>query len=390
MIILKRPPGDLFTFRQFASLTSKIKSPKDVLYIWSSVLEPTYEFGWWPEESVWRVETELDYRKILSNSIQSDLVVLGVKDHLTSNNFNYWKDSVPLIVYYLDSLFEFYSEKTFVLFTSVENLDYYIKRPNVRIIPWGGDITNHQREYQKLEPVLDKNLDSEHTFLSLNRNRRTHRAMLVSLLYGLDIQKSGLISCMFKDTVDDLFEFTDWKVSDNSVYLKGFDILKNTALSINDSPEIYPNKANDNVSNFKNKLIPYYQNTFVEIVAETSYTEACYNLTEKTLNNIYGCCFPILLCSPGTVDFLRSMGLDMFDDIVDHGYDTIEDPTQRLEYAILKNKELLTNNNRTKQLWIQNKDRFEKNVDFCREQLYNYYSKRSTDLFNKIINDYNL
>jgi len=388
--ILKRPPGDVFTFRQFVTLTSQIKLPKDTIYLWSAVLDPTYEFGWWPEEGVWKVETELDYRLRLTELIKSNLVVIGVKDHLTSNDYNYWEHSMPAIVNYLNSLFEFYSDKQFILFTSVEQLDYYIKRPNVKIIPWGGDITNHQREYQKLEPVLDKNLDSKYTFLSLNRNKRAHRAMLVSLLHGLKIQNSGLISCMFKDSIEDLFEYTKWKVSNKDLYLKGFKTFKSTSLLINDDPKIYNNNNNDNTSNFKNKLANYYKDTFVEIICETSYTEACYNLTEKTLNSIYGCSFPILLCSKGSVEFLRSMGLDMFDDVIDHSYDTIHDPAERLECAILKNKEILTNNKRTKDLWIKNQNRFKNNIDFCRERLYNFYNTRSNDLFKEILHDYNI
>lgn len=77
----------------------------------------------------------------------------------------------------------------------------------------------------------------------------------------------------------------------------------------------------------------------------------------------------------------------MFDDIVDHGYDTIDDPAKRLEYAITQNKELLTNNTRTKALWIKNKARFENNVDFCRERLYNYYSDRARKMLDGIISD---
>ena len=390
MSILKRSPGDDFTFRLFFELASKLPFPKDLIYVWSCVLDPIYEHGSWPKEGVWVKETELDYRTHLANSIKSDLVVIGVKDHLTSGDFNYLGQRPPIIAEYLNDLFKFYSSKQFIMLTSVENAQAYITSPNVKIVPWGGDITNHQRQYQKLQPVLDKNLDSTYTFLSLNRNKRAHRAMLVSLLHGLGIQDAGLISCMFKDSIDDLFEYTNWEVSNTDVYLKGFDVLKSVDLSINDSLEIYHNNNNDNVSNFKSKLSQYYQDTFVEIVAETSYTEACYNLTEKTLNSIYGCCFPILLCSPGTVALLREIGLDMFDDIVDHSYDTILDPAERLECAILKNSELLINNSRTKHLWIQNKSRFEKNVDFCRERLYNYYVERSKNTLKEVINDYNV
>ena len=116
MNILKRPPGDVFTFRQFVALTSQLKASKDAIYLWSAVLDPTYKYGWWPEEDIWEVETELDYRLRLTELIKSDLVVLGVKDHLTSGNYDYWGQSMPTMVSYLDSLFEFYSDKQFILF----------------------------------------------------------------------------------------------------------------------------------------------------------------------------------------------------------------------------------------------------------------------------------
>ena len=383
MSILKRPPGDLFTFRLFFSLTSTLKIPHDKIYVWSAVLDPTYNMRYGDED--WQVDTELVYRKAMIEDIKSDLIILGIKDHLTSGDFNYWNDTKPIMVSYLYDLFEYYKDKKFILFTSVEGLEQYIDRPNVNIIPWGGDITNHQREYTKLEPILEKNLNSKHTFLSLNRNKRAHRAMLVSLLHGLEIQNSGLISCMFKDKIDDLLDYTKWKVNDPMLYDKGWYDLKNSVSLLNDSNDIYVNNNNDNVSNFKNKLSNYYKETFVEIISETSYTEACYNLTEKTLNSIYGCSFPILLCSKGSVDFLRSIGLDVFDDIVDHSYDNIEDPANRLECAISKNIELLTDNQKTKSLWIQNTHRFKNNIDFCRKELYNYFSDRSKNMFYEVI-----
>lgn len=399
MIILKRPPGDSFTFRLFVDLASKIKSPKSSIYLWSAVLDPTYSlksnlaipnYIEQPvDDSIWYFETELYYRDRIAEGIKSDLVILGIKDHLTSGNFNYWNNSKPSIVEYVESLFEFYKDKNFILFTSVENLQSYIDKPNVKIIPWGGDITNHRKEYQTLEPIFNKNLDSTTTFLSLNRNKRAHRAMLVSLLYGTNIHQHGLVSCMFKDSIDNLFDYTDWPVLNKSVYEQGFNILKSSNLKLNDDVEIYNNNNNDNVSNFKNKLADYYRNTFVEIISETNFTESCFNLTEKTLHSFYGCCFPIFLCSKGSVEFLRSIGLDMFDDIVNHSYDEISNPATRLETAILSNKELLTNNARTKKLWIENQQRFKNNVDFCRERLYNIYSYRTITMFDEILNDPN-
>lgn len=390
MTIFKRPPGDTFTFRLFFELTSKITVPHDKIYIWSSVLDPIYDYGWWDFDGKWKTETELDYRHKLVEIIKSDLVVIGLKDHLTSENFDFYNDKYPAIVEYLINLFQFYSNKKFILFTTLEGLDRYIKLPNVNIIPWGGDITNHQIEYQKLNAVIDKNLDSKFSFLSLNRNDRIHRARLVSLLYGLNIQSTGLISCMFKDNIDNSINATQWNTDSSHIYELGCSRLKDQGTNIVDNREIYKNDNNDNVSNFRNKLIPYYKETFVEIVSETSFTEECFNLTEKTLNSVYGQCFPIFLCSKGTVDFLRIMGLDTFDDVIDHSYDNILDPAKRLETAINNNIKLLTDVEYAKSIWIKNKTRFEKNIDFCKKELYNYYRLRANSKIDRLINEYNL
>jgi hypothetical protein len=81
------------------------------------------------------------------------------------------------------------------------------------------------------------------------------------------------------------------------------------------------------------------------------------------------------------------MGLDMFDDVVNHSYDNISNPAARLEAAIIDNITLLTDIDYTKDLWVKNKDRFEKNIDFCKERMYNYYSVRSKAAMDKIINE---
>jgi hypothetical protein len=388
MAILKRPPGDDFTLRLFFKLKSKIKTPASFVYVWSSTIDPTYYSSYWDGETEqWIVETELLTRSRLIESIKLDTVVIGVKDHLSSGDFNYWQDNIPAIAEYLQDLFEYYPQKKFILLTSVENLEFYIKNSNVRIVPWGGDLTNQQTEYQKLEPILDKNFDSDRIYLSLNRNQRTHRAMLVSLLYGLNLDQYGLISCMFQDKIDDLYSYTQWP--ELKIYQQGFDKFKLSKLPLTDDPEIYKNRNNDNVSNFKNKLAKYYQNTFVEIITETSYTEKCYNLTEKTLNSIYGCCFPILLCGQGSVAFLRNMGMDVFDDVINHSYDTIEDPADRLYAAITDNLAILTDPN-IKEIWRVNKHRFTNNVDFAKKTLYNFYSIRAESLFSEAIHDFNI
>jgi hypothetical protein len=157
----------------------------------------------------------------------------------------------------------------------------------------------------------------------------------------------------------------------------GFNKLKSATFSKEDNYQIYPNLDNNNVYNFDVNLRNYYIDTFVEIITETSFTEPCYLLTEKTLNSIYGCNFPILLSGMGAVDFLRNMGLDMFDDVIDHSYDQISDPIQRLYFAIERNKEILNSPTLAKKLWVENRQRFLKNIEFAKTDLYKYYQTRT-------------
>jgi hypothetical protein len=390
--------------RMFVKLSSQFTQPVDRIYMWSPILEPNYyhmeeihrwkQLGegegpeFWETLPVIEIEhSEEKYRNLILNYIKKDIVMIGIKDHLTTGNFNPWLDENPAVIASLVTLFESYNNKKFILFTSMEKLEEYIKCDNVDIVPWGGDITNQISEYKSLNPVIEKDFNSPYTFVSLNRGFRHPRAILLSLLFGLNVDKCGLISCMFKNDIMDLNKEIKWPFTNKQkeILNRGFQKFKKTDLLINDDKEIYQKHNNDNSSNFQNKLSHYYRRTFVEIVNETSYTEKAFNLTEKTLNSIYACNFPIILSSKGTISFLRDMGLDMFDDIIDHRYDSINSPIDRMFSAITDNLELLTNNEKTKRLWKENKHRFLKNVDFVKTDLYDFYQKRAEDKFFEIL-----
>jgi hypothetical protein len=133
---------------------------------------------------------------------------------------------------------------------------------------------------------------------------------------------------------------------------------------------------NDNLTNFKQSLQSKYNNSIIEFVSETSYNEPSFNITEKTMHFIFGCNFPIMVSSPDTVDFLRSIGLDMFDDIIDHSYDTILDPAARINAAIDLNLDILTSSNLVK-TWNKYKYRIDNNISFIREgKLRDFYTTR--------------
>jgi hypothetical protein len=103
-------------------------------------------------------------------------------------------------------------------------------------------------------------------------------------------------------------------------------------------------------------------------------------LTEKTAHSFYGCNFPIILSGAGAVAHLRGLGLDMFDDVVDHSYDQIHNPFDRIVTAVDSNRRLLTDPDYAKQSWAQCRSRFERNVEVMRD-IYCWYEQRTRQKF---------
>jgi hypothetical protein len=396
MFILRRAPHDEFTLRTFVQLSQSVNFEHDAFYLAASYLTDSmwtvehkrvleaYSNVQLPDSTDYQDTPRDFYKNIFENNIKSNLVLVGTKDHYTSDHFNPWKDHKPEVLSYLENVMIKHPDKTFILFTSLESVHPLIHLPNLRIIPWGGDITNQEHEYKNLTPVTEKNMNSSLNYLSLNRNHRYQREMLVSLLLEYQLEPHGLISCMFQDRIySKNIRFWNFKVHEQiqDLFVAGRKKLKTYQFNLKDEYAIYEKLDNDNVTNFKNKLCNYYKDTFVEIINETSFFETCFLITEKTANCIYGSNFPIWISSKGTVDFLRNTGLDVFDDIVDHSYDDIHDPIHRLNSALELNFRLLMDNTLIKKLWIKNKDRFINNHNFLKNNMHEFYKNRTVELF---------
>jgi hypothetical protein len=155
-------------------------------------------------------------------------------------------------------MFEYYSNKQFVLVTSLENLDKEINQPNCKIITMGGDVTNQINEFKRYIPCSTKKTFGNQT-ISLNRGHRNHRTYLVSLLYGNHLDKYTSISYLgLQNTKHTELKNTlnyDYK-SDQNYNLANTGFLRFVTAPKNyDNEEIYINTtANDNVYNFTSTL----------------------------------------------------------------------------------------------------------------------------------------
>lgn len=84
-----------------------------------------------------------------------------------------------------------------------------------------------------------------------------------------------------------------------------------------------------------------FEPTCVSLITEPAYTERQTIVTEKTIMAIYGGTIPIWVGGWRIADYMRDQGFDVFDDVVDHSYQTLSDPQERVKQAIELNLNLL-------------------------------------------------
>jgi len=319
-------------------------------------------------------------------------------DYVDLKHLINYKFSSPIVLIMVRDLIEdinvirkiITSDHLFIFVTEHEGLP-----ADINYVGMGGSLTD-EISYSTLVPP-DKNFESIKIGISLNRQMRPHRIALVSYLIGCGLSDQIHISAMHsykqfnKLASPDILNHLSWRFGTNHSLLKhkmsqGMTYLYNNQKQFQ-IEEIYQIKEENivslsNVDNFKNKLSKLYSNSFVEIVSESEY-DGQPVITEKYLNSVYGRNFPIAIATPNYIRQLRSAGFDVFDDIIDHGYDLITDPVDRLRYAIDKNMHLFQNS--IKQLWQDNLPRFNKNIAFAQKDMYTFFHDRAIMQYKNIL-----
>jgi len=374
LYVLSRAPNDKFTYKLYTDLLSTLTCDFEAYYIWSDPPAILKRF--------------MNYKVFTKPN-----VIIGVKDMLDLwLDHNFWDGKPSAGVELIDNMAARFPETNFIIFTSLENINLeVIKSTNIQFVQWGGDIVNQADSYRYVMPVLDKNFNSDKSFISLNRNRRQHRVVTLSYLFGKGYNEYGEITYLgqyIDAQINNLLDYLPWRFEEHqddarTAMLSGYPKFYNNKSLAADDYNIY-DEINDNVTNFNQNLRERYQNSFVEIVSESSFSAPSYLITEKWLNSVYGCNFPILLSGCSAIAHLREVGFDVFDDIIDHTYDTIANPFDRIISAIDNNKRLLIDVDYAKQLWEANTHRFEKNIEVAKTTMYDWYKHRATEQFAQL------
>jgi hypothetical protein len=209
---------------------------------------------------------------------------------------------------------------------------------------WPTHMVDHVQWFSKFDAIP---VEAVYKFLCLNRRPSVTRAQLLGGL--LDRVENQNVICSFGASGDPPGDYQQYFPKHQLPIL--LDGIKYSAADRQQIPHV-----------FKQCLF----NIIVESSDQpTANVWKSIFITEKTFKCMALRQIPIWYAVPGLVQQVRLLGFDLFDDIVDHSYDKIQDSTLRMQ-AVLNQIELLDQKWTPEQIPVLQKqltDRFENNYN---------------------------
>ena len=241
-------------------------------------------------------------------------------------------------------------------FTVVSGLYHYHRRsdPNIRFLPfwavWMSDPYTGilDRRYHKFSTSPKK-----YKVSCLNGTAKEHR----KLLYILLNQKH-----YFKDMVFTFGHRPPTAAFPNEILLTTEE--QEIYQSLPQAVEFVANDATIGIDLTLNH--PAYQESYVNLVTETTVVSPM--LSEKTFKPIVAGQLFVLIAGQGAVQFLRDIGIDTFDDVIDHSYDLILDTRTRINKALEQVDRLIEKD--LENIYNDIKYRLEQNSIYIRSQKF--------------------
>jgi hypothetical protein len=113
-----------------------------------------------------------------------------------------------------------------------------------------------------------------------------------------------------------------------------------------------------------------FEPSCVSLITETIFYERETFITEKTIMAMYGGTLPIWVGGWGIPTFMQSLGFDVFDDIIDHSYQHVADPWDRVYQSVEKNLHLLKDTKLTQEFIKNNHSRLQHNVNLINDNIF--------------------
>ena len=352
---------------------------------------PAECFVWW--HCPYGIGTRTD--EVTSWQYSKDLIIWVALDTLIElHEFDPSCMQIPPVLSAIESICQRNPNRKFILFSSHKNLQKMFTVPNLRVIDLPPNLDINHNIFEFL-PVRQKNIDKDQPTLFLNSAERQHRVISLSyfLSQGLDRYCRYTVGNNIGQRVQEFDHIENYcfhSVPDHALWAvlqQGFQKIKSLSSYNTEVDQIYQNGGmNDNLQNYQRWLAPRYAQTCLEIVSHSIFAEPMPHLSEKNFQSIFGRNMPLYLAPQGTVAWMRDHGFDMFDDVINHDYDNVADPVERIMAVFDLNRELLQNPTRIVDVWEASQDRLDRNIDHipvffadCKDQAEHQFRAVLTD-----------
>lgn len=228
----------------------------------------------------------------------------------------------------------------------------------------------------------EMSFDREYIFLCRNKKPKFHRLCTLLYLYHSGISYNTNWSLITSDEMDrksmvhylKLFDFSELNHMIPSIKFINsifkYDVYENPKWF--DANGDFQHQGDfDSVFLIPEEL-KSYKNAYVNIITESNFEniDNIVHPTEKSFRPFYHYQIPIFISTPHHIKYLRDKyGFDMFDDLVDHSYDSIENDKDRFKFITSQINKL---NEKGKiflyQYFRKNKHRFENNKKILLEK----------------------
>jgi hypothetical protein len=346
-----------------------------------------YYFYPWPEG--FEDTNRTCVQDLIDRNYNEEIVLwIPMDSFVDENAYNYYTTNKIREIVKLEEYCDSHLNQSFILLPNFYNLQNWINAKNLISVR---NLIN--TKFSKRYKHNDQKRFGKKKWICLNRRPEPHRIGLMSLLLSYNLDRYGLLTASEFNLIEEdrelILEYFRFRYQQHHQVMSGFDrLLKNDfeVLSI----DLFPNETlidlntgevyGDIIDNYHQNLYNVYRTTAVELISCSTFFEPTPTFGEKEIQAVYGKNFPIFIGSKGTARmFKNDWGMDIFDDVVNHEYDEIDDPTKRLTCAIESNLHLLNDTIDLSRLWNEHQKRFESNCDRMNQLLYNQNIQRQFD-----------
>jgi hypothetical protein len=236
------------------------------------------------------------------------------------------------------------------------------------------NIAGQSEQFIKQQLSIDWS-NKTHVFNIMINKPRPHREFLLLLIkhFGLTSYTHALPWRRININRNGLKRATN-----NSLY---HDIIDSTKIDIATTNYAFGTESvlDQGIQNGQYKNSEVYQHLLqktvfepscVSLITEPAFYERETIHTEKTIMAMYAGTIPIWVGGWRLPAYTKSLGFDIFDDIVDHSYQDLPDPLDRCYCAIERNLELLRDPDRAKTFVAQNHARLQHNLNLLTQNVF--------------------